>query len=374
MNRPWNFSAGPSALPVEVLQQAAAEMLNWHSGGMSVMEMSHRGADFGQIRDAAESDLRTLLAIPDDFHVLFMQGGATAQNAILPMNLLGENNKADYVLTGNWSKKSYNEAKRYGDISIAAAADQATTVAGREYQPWTWVPAFDDWQVRSDAKYLHICANETVGGIEFAQLPDLTGWGLSNRSLVADMSSNILSRSIDFDNIGMVYAGAQKNAGPAGVTLVIVHDSLIGPAQSHCPTVFDYNNVITAKSMFNTPPTYAIYMAGLVFKWLLQNGGVGAMDAASAAKSQALYNYIDGSDFYVNNIEPSCRSRMNVPFQLHNDELNQTFLAESAESGLLALKGHKSVGGMRASLYNAIPLQAVQALIEFMRDFEVRYG
>lgn len=374
MNRPWNFSAGPSALPLEVLQQAAAEMCDWHGTGVSVMEMSHRGKDFGLIRDQAESDLRSLLAVPDDFHVLFMQGGATAQNAIMPMNLLAENQKADYVLTGNWSRKSYTEAKRYGDIAIAATAESPAEIAGQEYKPWSYMPEPKQWQVRTDAAYLHICANETVGGIELADIPSITALGHPDVPVVADMSSNILSRAIDFSRVSMVYAGAQKNAGPAGVTLVLVHKDLVKKSQEHCPTVFDYSNVLGAKSMFNTPPTYAIYMAGLVFKWLLNNGGVAAMDEASNAKSKALYDFIDGSDLYSNHIQKTYRSRMNVPFLLRDDALNEIFLAESAAHGLLALKGHKSVGGMRASIYNAMPMAGVQALINFMHDFEVRHG
>ncbi len=382
MNRPWNFAAGPSTLPLEVLQQAAAEMADWQGSGTSVMEMSHRGKHFTRIRDEAEADLRTLLSVPDDFHVLFMQGGASAQNAIVPLNLIGRDGRgrADYVLSGHWARKSWTEAQRFGDVRVAATADsvldETSTPAqtGRSYGPWCWLPDVTQWQVRPDSAYLHLCMNETIGGVEQAVLPDLAALGAPDVPVVADMSSNILSRPIDFSRLGLAYAGAQKNAGPAGVTLVFVHRDLVGHARPDCPSVFDYANVAGAQSMFNTPPTYALYMAGLVFKWLLRQGGVAAMDAASTRKSRALYDYLDGSAFYENRIRPACRSRMNVPFVLRDESLNAAFLAESEAAGLLALKGHKSVGGMRASLYNAMPFEGVQALIAFLRDFEARHG
>ncbi|CAM5779126.1 3-phosphoserine/phosphohydroxythreonine transaminase [Castellaniella caeni] len=376
MNRPWNFAAGPSTLPLEVLQQAAADMCDWQGSGTSVMEMSHRGKHYSRIRDEAEADLRALLAVPDDFEVLFMQGGASAQNALVPLNLIGRNGsgRADYVLSGHWARKSFNEAKRYGDIAVAASAEGAAEFDGRRYGDWCWLPAQSQWKVRADAAYLHLCANETIGGVEQAVMPDMAALGAPEVPLVADMSSNILSRPIDFSRLGLVYAGAQKNAGPAGVTLVFVRKDLIGHASAQCPSVFDYSNVAGADSMFNTPPTYAIYMAGLVFKWLLRHGGVAAMDAASAQKSQALYQYLDGSALYENRIQPAVRSRMNIPFFLRDESLNAAFLAESEAAGLLALKGHKSVGGMRASLYNAMPLEGVRALIAFLRDFEARHG
>ncbi|WP_323011456.1 3-phosphoserine/phosphohydroxythreonine transaminase [Castellaniella sp.] len=376
MTRPWNFAAGPSVLPLDVLQQAAADLCDWQGSGTSVMEMSHRGKHYSRIRDEAEADLRTLLAVPDDFEVLFMQGGASAQNALIPLNLIGRDGRgrADYVLSGHWAKKSFNEAGRYGDIAVAATASAAAMLDGREYGPWCWLPTQAQWQVRSDAAYLHLCANETIGGVEQAVMPDMASLGAPDVPLVADMSSNILSRAIDFSRLGVVYAGAQKNAGPAGVTLVFVRKDLIGHALPHCPSTFDYAPVAAADSMFNTPPTFAIYMAGLVFKWLLGQGGVAAMDAASTQKSTLLYRYIDQSSLYENRIHPTVRSRMNIPFFLRDESLNAAFLAESDAAGLLALKGHKAVGGMRASLYNAMPLAGVQALIAFMQDFEARHG
>jgi phosphoserine aminotransferase len=376
MSRPWNFAAGPSALPLEVLQQAAAEMCDWQGSGTSVMEMSHRGKHYSRIRDEAEADLRALLAVPEDFEVLFMQGGASGQNAIVPLNLIGRagRGRADYVLSGHWARKSCNEALRYGDIAVAATAEAGIDIDGKSYGPWCWMPQPGQWQVRSDAAYVHLCANETIGGIEQPVMPDLAALGAPDVPLVADMSSNILSRPIDFSRVGLVYAGAQKNAGPAGVTLLFVRKDLLGHALPHCPSVFDYANVAGAQSMFNTPPTYAIYVAGLVFKWLLRQGGVAAMDAASERKSRALYDFLDGSEFYENRIHPAWRSRMNVPFILRDESLNATFLTESEAAGLLALKGHKAVGGMRASLYNAMPFEGVQALIDFLRDFEARHG
>ncbi|WP_322994517.1 3-phosphoserine/phosphohydroxythreonine transaminase [Castellaniella sp.] len=376
MTRPWNFAAGPSVLPLDVLQQAAADLCDWQGSGTSVMEMSHRGKHYSRIRDEAEADLRALLAVPDDFEVLFMQGGASAQNALIPLNLIGRDGRgrADYVLSGHWAKKSFNEAGRYGDIAVAATAGAAAMLDGREYGPWCWLPPQAQWQVRPDAAYLHLCANETIGGVEQAVMPDMASLGAPDVPLVADMSSNILSRAIDFSRLGVVYAGAQKNAGPAGVTLVFVRKDLIGHALPHCPSTFDYAPVAAADSMFNTPPTFAIYMAGLVFKWLLGQGGVAAMDAASTQKSTLLYRYIDQSSLYENRIHPTVRSRMNIPFFLRDESLNAAFLAESDAAGLLALKGHKAVGGMRASLYNAMPLAGVQALIAFMQDFEARHG
>ncbi len=374
--RPWNFAAGPSTLPLEVLQQAAAEMTDWQGSGMSVMEMSHRGRHYTRIRDEAEADLRALLAVPDDFEVLFMQGGGSAQNAIVPLNLIGRNGlgRADYVLSGHWARKSWNEARRYGDIAVAATAEASARIGGRDYDPWCWLPPVEQWRVRPDAAYLHVCANETIGGVELPELPDMAALGAPDVPLAVDMSSDILSRPIDFSRVGLIYGGAQKNAGPAGVTLTFVRKDLLGHALPVCPSVFDYANVAGAQSMFNTPPTYAIYIAGLVFKWLLRQGGVAAMDAASDRKSRALYEYLDGSAFYGNRVHPAWRSRMNVPFVLRDEGLNAAFLAESEAAGLLSLKGHKSVGGMRASIYNAMPFEGVQALIDFMRDFERRHG
>ncbi len=373
--RPWNFSAGPSALPLPVLEQAAAEMTDWQGSGMSVMEMSHRGKQFMQICAEAEADLRNLLAVPDDYAVMFMQGGAIAENAILPMNLIGRKgaNKADYILAGSWSVKSHKEAARYGDAAVAATSAGQATLNGQAQSPWTWFPEPTCWQVRPDAAYLHFCSNETIGGVEFA------GWqeaekAASDVPLAIDASSHILSRAMVFPKVGLVYAGAQKNAGPAGVTLVMAHKDLIGHALPICPSAFDYANVAGAGSMFNTPPTYAIYIAGLVFKWLKGQGGIAAIEQANIAKADALYAYLDSSGFYRNTVHPPVRSRMNVPFFLHDQNLNTPFLEQAEQVGLLQLKGHKSVGGMRASIYNAMPLEGVEALISFMREFERRHG
>lgn len=375
MSRPFNFSAGPAVLPESVLRQAAEEMLDWRGSGTSVMEMSHRGKEFVQICDEAEADLRTLLAVPDDYAVLFMQGGATAENAIVPLNLLATRpaNTADFVLTGAWSKKSYKEALRYGDVRIAASADHEAELDGRRQAPFTWVPAVDTWAVRPESSYVHFCSNETIDGVEFAEWPTAAELG-ADVPLVVDASSHFLSRPMDVARTGLVYAGAQKNAGPAGVTIVIVRRDLLGHALPVCPTAFDYANVAKESSRFNTPPTYAIYMAGLVFKWVLANGGVQGMDAANRAKAELLYGYLDQSSLYRNIVHPPVRSRMNVPFQLKDETLNDAFLKGAAQAGLLALKGHKSVGGMRASIYNAMPLEGVQALVDYMKDFEKRHG
>ena len=363
-------------MPLQVLEQAAAEMTDWQGSGMSVMEMSHRGKEFMKIRDEAEADLRTLLAIPDDYAVLFMQGGATGENAILPMNLIGRKGagKADYVVSGSWSDKSAKEARRYGDAAVAATSAIETVIDGAAQQPLTWFPAPEQWQLRSDAAYVHLCSNETIGGVEFVQWPDLAALGAPGVPLVVDASSHILSRPIDFSKAAVVYAGAQKNAGPAGVTLVIIRRDLVGHALPICPSAFDFTNVLANDSMYNTPPTYAIYVAGLVFKWLLNKGGVASIEQDNIRKATALYDYIDASGFYQNRVHPSVRSRMNVPFFLADESLNATFLAQADAAGLLQLKGHKSVGGMRASIYNAMPFEGVQALIAFMKEFERRHG
>ncbi len=376
MIRPFNFSAGPAALPESVLQQAAAEMLDWHGSGMSVMEMSHRGREFGEICDQAEADLRTLLGAGNDYAVLFMQGGATAENAIIPLNLIGRKAalKADYVLTGSWSRKSWKEAQRYGDIAIAAQSDQPRVILDREQAPYTWVPPVAEWQVRPDASYLHLCSNETIDGVEFATWPTAAELGTDDVPLVVDASSHFLSRPFALERAGLVYAGAQKNAGPAGVTMVVVRRDLLGHALPACPSAFDYANVARESSRFNTPPTYAIYVAGLVFRWILEQGGLEGMAEANRIKAQRLYQAIDGSDFYHNPIEPSVRSWMNVPFVLANEALNDAFLAGAREAGLLSLKGHKSVGGMRASIYNAMPLAGIEALIDYMTAFEKTHG
>ncbi|GAA5236493.1 3-phosphoserine/phosphohydroxythreonine transaminase [Verticiella sediminum] len=375
-NRPYNFSAGPAAMPESVLRQAAEEMLDWRGSGMSVMEMSHRGKEFVQICDEAEADLRSLLGVGDDYAVLFMQGGATAENAIIPLNLIGRRpeHKADYVLSGSWSKKSHKEAQRYGDIAIAAAADQEKTLEGKAQAPYTWMPVPADWKVRPDASYVHFCSNETIDGIEFIDWPTGDAYGAADVPLVIDASSHFLSRPMQIARAGVLYAGAQKNAGPAGVTVVVVRRDLIGHALPVCPSAFDYVNVAKEHSRFNTPPTYGIYLAGLVFKWVLANGGLAGMEAANKAKADLLYSYIDGSGFYRNRIHAPVRSRMNVPFVLADESHNDAFLKGSAEAGLLSLKGHKSVGGMRASIYNAMPIAGVQALVDYMREFAQRHG
>ncbi len=367
--RPWNFSAGPSKFPEAVLKTAAAEMLDWHGSGMSVLEMSHRGKEFMQIRNEAEQDLRDLLQVPDEFAVLFMQGGAQAQNALIPLNLLGlkPGAKADYVVSGSWSKKSFQEAQRFGDIQLAASSESSTVIQGKDQGSFTWFPDPSTWQVRPDSSYVHVCSNETIGGVEFNNWPQL------DIPLVVDVSSNIFSRPIDFTKVAVAYAGAQKNAGPAGLTLVIIRKDLLGVASEQCPNTFNFDLVAKNDSMLNTPPTYAIYLAGLVFKWLTQQGGVAAIEQANIAKAKVLYDYLDQSSFYRNAVEPSVRSRMNIPFLL-NQPQDAAFLAEAEQAGLLQLKGHKSVGGMRASIYNAMPIEGVQALVDFMQAFEARHG
>ena len=364
--RPYNFSAGPAVLPEPVLQQAAAEMLDWHGSGMSVMEMSHRGKEFIAIAAAAESDLRELLAVPANFRILFMQGGGLAENAIVPMNLARRlpAGQVDVVISGAWSQKSAQEARRYADVAVAAS---------NEADGHTSLPAPASWRLRPGTSYVHLCSNETIHGVEYAQLPDLAALGC-DAPLVIDCSSHILSRTIDWSRVGLAFAGAQKNIGPAGLTLVIVRDDLLGHAIAHCPSAFDYKTVADNGSMFNTPPTYAIYIAGLVFQWLKAQGGVAAMEARNIAKAELLYGYLDGSGFYANRVAVVGRSRMNVPFFLHDESLNDAFLAGAREHGLLQLKGHKSVGGMRASIYNAMPLDGVQALVNYLKDFAQRHG
>lgn len=376
MARPWNFSAGPSALPETVLQQVAAEMLDWNGSGMSVMEMSHRGKHFVQICDQAEADLRELLNVPADYAIMFMQGGGLGENAIVPMNLIGRRGDpaADFVLTGHWSTRSHKEAGRYGDTHVAASSGVATTIDGCEQAPWTWVPPVNTWQVRRHAAYLHFCSNETIHGVEFNDWPDLATLGAPDVPLVVDASSHFLSRPMDITRAGLVFAGAQKNAGPAGVTVVIARRDLIGKALPICPSAFDYANVAAEHSRYNTPPAFAIYVAGLVFKWVKAQGGVAGMEAANRAKADLLYGYLDSTGFYRNPVHGPVRSRMNVPFVLRDESLNAAFLQGAEAAGLMQLKGHKSVGGMRASIYNAMPLDGVRALVAYMQDFERRHG
>ena len=365
MTRPFNFSAGPAALPEEVLRQAAEEMLDWHGAGMSVMEMSHRGKEFTQIAQQAEADLRELLALPANYRILFMQGGAIAENAIIPLNLLGTRQTADYVVTGTWSAKSFKEAKKYCTPHLAAG-----TLSG----PYHAVPPALTFALSDDPAYLFLCTNETIDGVEFHELPDMAALGKPGLPLVADMSSHILSRPIDMSKYGLIFGGAQKNIGPAGLTLVIVRDDLLDRALPVCPSAFEYKTVAANGSMYNTPPTYGIYIAGLVFQWLKRQGGLAAVERQNIAKAELLYGCLDASDFYLTRVETPFRSRMNVPFFLRNESLNDTFLAEAKAAGLLQLKGHKSVGGMRASIYNAMPLAGVQALVGFLKEFERRHG
>ena len=357
----YNFSAGPAVLPKEVLQQAAAEMLDWHGSGMSVMEMSHRGAEFMSIMDAAQRDLRDLLAIPENYKILFLQGGGLGENAIVPMNLMGRRPDApvDFIHTGSWSGKSIKEAQKYATVNVAASAAS---------NGFTAVPARESWQLSKDAAYVHLCTNETIDGVEYHFVPDVAEQ-TGGAPIVADMSSHILSRVIDVSAYGVIFGGAQKNIGPAGLTLVIVREDLLGHALPVCPSAFDWKIVADNGSMYNTPPTYAIYIAGLVFQWLKRQGGVAAMEAQNIAKATLLYDYLDSTDFYENRVAKECRSRMNVPIFLKDESLNAEFLASAKAQGLLQLKGHKSVGGMRASIYNAMPLAGVQALVGFMHEF-----
>lgn len=367
MARVHNFGAGPATLPVGVLQQAADEMLDWHGSGMSVMEMSHRGKEFISICEAAERDFRELLAVPANYRILFMQGGGLGQNAIVPMNLLGNHAQqatADFIHTGSWTGKSLKEAKRYCNVNVAASSESTK---------FNMVPPRDTWKLSKNAAYVHICSNETIDGVEYNFDPDVVA-DTNNAPIVADMSSNILSRPVNVSKYGVIYAGAQKNIGPAGVTIVVVRDDLIGKAMPICPSAFDWKLIAENDSMYNTPPTYGIYIAGLVFQWLKRQGGVAAIEKKNIEKAALLYNYLDASGFYVSRVEKSSRSRMNVPFFLRDESLNEAFLAGAKENGLLQLKGHKSVGGMRASIYNAMSLQGVQALVDYLKAFEKKYG
>lgn len=351
----YNFSAGPAVLPKEVLQQAQAEMLDWQGSGMSVMEMSHRGREFMGIAAKAEADLRELMGIPGNYKVLFLQGGASMQFAMIPMNLLRGKASADYLNTGEWSKKAISEAKKFGAVNVVASGADKN---------FSYVPDFSTWQCDKDAAYLHITPNETIGGVEFDWLPDVSV------PIVADMSSNILSRPVDVSRYGLIYAGAQKNIGPAGLTIVIVREDLLGQVVAGTPTMLDYKTHADNESMYNTPPTYGIYIAGLVFQMLKNKGGILAMEKTNIAKAKLLYAAIDGSGgFYQCPVAHANRSRMNVPFTLKDAALDGAFLKEADARGLLQLKGHRSVGGMRASIYNAMPLEGVEALAAFMGEF-----
>ncbi|MEE4191822.1 MAG: 3-phosphoserine/phosphohydroxythreonine transaminase [Halieaceae bacterium] len=357
MARKYNFCAGPAALPETVLEQARDELLDWQDAGLSVMEMSHRSPEIVGIYERAEQDLRDLLAVPDNYKVLFLQGGASTQFGAVPLNLTQGEATADYVNTGQWSKKAIAEGKRYLDVNVAATAEDTN---------FSTIPPRDSWQLSDNAAYLHYTPNETIGGVEFFWTPE------TDAPLVVDMSSTILSRPINVSDYGVIYAGAQKNIGPAGLTLVILRDDLLGRAHPLCPAMLNWQVAAEADSMYNTPPTFALYLAGLVFQWLKAQGGLSAMETLNRRKAEKLYAFIDDSAFYANPVEQQSRSLMNVPFTLANAELDKPFLAESEAAGLLNLKGHRSVGGMRASIYNAVPEAAVDALIDFMRDFETR--
>ncbi len=358
--RAYNFCAGPAALPEAVLQRAQAELLDWQGKGLSVMEMSHRSDDYMAIAAKAEQDLRDLLGIPSDYKVLFLQGGASQQFAEIPLNLLPEDGVADYIDTGIWSKKSIEEASRYGNINVAASAKPYDYFA---------IPGQNDWQLSKDAAYLHYASNETIGGLQFDWIPDV-----GDVPLVSDMSSDILSRPIDVSKFGLIYAGAQKNIGPSGLVVVIVREDLLGRARSVCPTMLNYKVAADNGSMYNTPATFSWYLSGLVFEWLKEQGGVAAMEQRNRAKKELLYGAIDSSELYSNPIAINARSWMNVPFRLADERLDKPFLAGAEARSLLNLKGHRSVGGMRASIYNAVGLDAVEALVAYMAEFEKEHG
>jgi len=342
-------------MPVDVLEKAKWELVNWHEAGMSVMEMSHRGSQFMRIAAEAEADLRKLLAIPANYKVLFLQGGATLHFSGVPMNLLRGAKRADYVNTGQWSTKAIAEARKFCEVNVAASSEDRN---------FTYVPRQSSWKLSGDAAYVHVCTNETIGGMEFHWTPD-TG----RVPLVADMSSHILSRPFDVSRFGLIYAGAQKNIGPAGLVVVIVREDLLGGALPGTPNVLNYKLMAENDSMLNTPPTFSVYLAGLTFKWLLERGGLAAIGKVNARKAKMLYDYLDAQDFYSNPIEKQDRSLMNVPFRLRDDSLDARFLAQAEARGLSQLKGHRSVGGMRASIYNAMPLEGVEALVEFLEEF-----
>lgn len=360
MSRAYNFCAGPATLPEQVLRQARDEMLDWRGTGMSVMEMSHRSDEFVEIAETAEQDVRDLAGISDDYAVLFMQGGASSQFATVPLNLLGNSASADYVNTGIWSEKAIAEARRYGDVNVVASSAECG---------FTTVPDQAGWKTRADAAYLHYTPNETIGGLEFDFVPDS-----GKVPLVADMSSTMLSRPVDVSKFGLIYAGAQKNIGPSGLVVVIIRKDLLGKAHAKTPTMMNYQVMADNASMFNTPATYSWYLAGLVFKWLKDQGGVSAIGELNARKSKKLYHFIDTNPFYANPIDPRFRSWMNVPFILADEALNSAFLKGADERQLLNLKGHRSVGGMRASIYNAMPEAGVDALIAYMAEFAKERG
>ena len=351
----YNFSAGPAVLPKSVMLRAQAEMIDWHDSGMSVMEMSHRGKHYMSIIEKVESDFRSLFNVPKNYKVLFLQGGAIAQNSMVPLNLLN-GKKANYVVSGYWSKRSYQDALPFGDMSIAASSESIG---------YTKAPDLHEWKIDSSASYIHFCSNETIHGVEYFDLPSV-----KTIPVVADMSSHILSRPVDISQFGVIYAGAQKNIGPAGLTIVIVRDDLLEVASPLTPSVFNWKTQAENQSMINTPTTYSIYMAGLVFEWLIELGGLAAIEKQNIKKAELLYSYIDSSDFYSNPIDIKNRSRMNVPFRIQNEDLHASFVTGAENLGMIGLKGHRLVGGIRASIYNAMPIEGVQALVDYMKDFE----
>jgi len=355
MSCQYNFSAGPAVIPHEVLKTVQSELIDWQGTGMSVMEMSHRGKQFMPILDEAESNLRLLIDIPENYKVLFLQGGAITQNFMVPMNLL-DNKTASYVVSGYWSKRTFNDAQPFNGINLSASS---------EFIDYKKAPEFNEWKYSNEDAYIHYCMNETIHGVEYFDLPKIT-----NIPLVCDMSSNILSRPIDIKKFGVIYAGAQKNIGPAGLTVVVVRDDLIDVADKKTPTTFNWKIQSDNKSMINTPSTFSIYVAGLVFKWIMKQGGLKAIEEYNIEKAEFLYNFIDSSDFYYNNINSVNRSRMNVPFRIEKDELSSKFVVEAEENGLYGLKGHRIVGGLRASIYNAMTLDGVKTLVDFMKKFE----
>lgn len=358
--RVYNFGAGPAMLPREVMKRAQVEFLDWHGSGMSVVEMSHRSKEFKSIAEQSEAELRALLNITEDYRVLFLQGGATAQFAMAPLNLLGPHDIADYIYTGNWSGKAIKEAKRFADVHIAASS---------EADHFSTIPEVESWRLSDNAKYLYITSNETIGGLEFQVLPDC-----GDIPLVCDATSNFLSRPVTLERYGVIFAGAQKNFGPSGIAVVIIRDDLIGHAREGIPSLYDYATHRDSGCMYNTPPTFSWYLCGLMLQWIREQGGVQAMESMAIERSALMYGVIDSSDFYDNPVNPRYRSRMNIPFTLADESLEKTFLAEAKEASLVTLEGHRSVGGLRASLYNGMPYEGVQALTDFMRDFEKRYG
>ncbi|NOX52757.1 MAG: 3-phosphoserine/phosphohydroxythreonine transaminase [Gammaproteobacteria bacterium] len=357
--RKFNFSAGPAALPEAVLQKAQEEMLDYQGTGMSVMEMSHRSKEFVDMAAQAEADFRDLMNVGDNYHVLFLQGGASLQWAAIPLNLTATNQVVDYVDTGAWSQKAIKEANKYCSVNVVASSKESN---------YDRIPNVDGWRLSDNAKYLHICTNETIGGIQYKQLPN------SSVPLVADMSSDILSRPIDINQFGLIYAGAQKNIGPAGLTVVVVRKDLCGQARADTPLTLDYAVQADADSMSNTPPTYAWYLAGLVFSWLQRQGGLAAIEAQNTVKASTLYNAISSSNFFSSPVQTQDRSVMNVTFTSPDAQLDKDFVTQATARGLVNLKGHRSVGGMRASIYNAVPQAAIDALVEFMHEFENERG